>query len=332
ARAVAHQATRYGEIAILEDRGNCVARRERGKLLTPSDKERIGTDQQSAGLHSDERLEDCVDLTGVARMKDCDALADGTRRLLDLALLARGVGKGGIHNHGNEVGIANEIAENHEPLRTQRGGEKRHARHIAARPIETVPQSDSHRVGSASEHDRNRRSGGLCRKRCRGAAASRRCDHCHATANQIGGKRGQPIALAQGPAILDRHVSPPPIACILQTSAECGDQMRGCFGRLATQEADHRYRGLLCARRDRPRYSRGAAEQHECAPVHSITSSARASSDVGRSSPSAFAVLRLITSSYLVGAWTGSLAGFSPLRIRTTYPAARRYWSMKSAP
>src|SRR5215467_7900566 len=53
ARAVAHQATRHGEIAILEDRGNCVARRERGKLLTPSDKERIGTDQQSAGLHSD---------------------------------------------------------------------------------------------------------------------------------------------------------------------------------------------------------------------------------------------------------------------------------------
>ena len=34
--------------------------------------------------------------------------------------------------------------------------------------------------------------------------------------------------------------------------------------------------------------------------------------------PSAFAVLRLITSSYLVGACTGRSAGFSPLRMRST--------------
>src|SRR6516165_9594094 len=43
---------------------------------------------------------------------------------------------------------------------------------------------------------------------------------------------------------------------------------------------------------------------------HSITSSARASTVVGTSRPSALAVLRLITSSYLVGACTGRSAGF----------------------
>ena len=48
--------------------------------------------------------------------------------------------------------------------------------------------------------------------------------------------------------------------------------------------------------------------------THSITSSARASSVGGTSRPSAFAVLRLIASSYLVGACTGRSAGFSPLR------------------
>src|SRR6266436_3617590 len=58
------------------------------------------------------------------------------------------------------------------------------------------------------------------------------------------------------------------------------------------------------------------------AAFHSITSSARASSVGGISRPSAFAVLRLITNSYLVGACTGRLAGFSPLRMRSTYPAA----------
>jgi hypothetical protein len=40
--------------------------------------------------------------------------------------------------------------------------------------------------------------------------------------------------------------------------------------------------------------------------------------------PSVFAVLRLITSSYSVGACTGRSAGFSPLRMLSTYVAARR--------
>src|SRR5262249_17416081 len=72
--------------------------------------------------------------------------------------------------------------------------------------------------------------------------------------------------------------------------------------------------GLLRLRRERPR-SRAAEERDERAPGrHSITSSARASSIGGTPMPSALAVLRLITSSYLVGCWTGRLAGFSPLR------------------
>jgi len=48
---------------------------------------------------------------------------------------------------------------------------------------------------------------------------------------------------------------------------------------------------------------------------YSITSSARASTAGGIVRPSAFAVLRLITSSYLFGAWTGRSPGFSPLRM-----------------
>jgi hypothetical protein len=52
--------------------------------------------------------------------------------------------------------------------------------------------------------------------------------------------------------------------------------------------------------------------------TYSITSSARASREAGISRPSAFAVLRLMTRSYLVGAWTGRSAGFSPLRTRST--------------
>src|SRR5262245_9463901 len=66
--------------------------------------------------------------------------------------------------------------------------------------------------------------------------------------------------------------------------------------------------------------------------THSITSSARASNVGGISRPSALAVLRLMTSSYLVGFCTGRSAGLSPLRMRSTYEAARRARSIGSGP
>src|SRR5262249_25301903 len=75
-----------------------------------------------------------------------------------------------------------------------------------------------------------------------------------------------------------------------------------------------------------------AYKQAEVTSPHSITSSARASRLSGTVRPSAFAVLRLSTSSYLVGCWTGRLAGFSPLRIRSTYAAERRTMSTVFGP
>jgi hypothetical protein len=51
---------------------------------------------------------------------------------------------------------------------------------------------------------------------------------------------------------------------------------------------------------------------------HSITSSAVASSDGGMVRPRSFAVLRLITSSNLVGCSMGKSPGFAPLRILST--------------
>src|SRR5260370_14097064 len=59
--------------------------------------------------------------------------------------------------------------------------------------------------------------------------------------------------------------------------------------------------------------------------LHSITRSARRRIDGGILRPSAFAVLRLIASSNFVGRSTGSAAGLSPLRILSTYIAARPY-------
>src|SRR5262249_5612007 len=106
----------------------------------------------------------------------------------------------------------------------------------------------------------------------------------------------------------------------------------GFVRRSAAEEPDHRHRWLLCPRCNRPRCRATEQRDELAAAHHSITSSARASSDGGTSRSSALAVLRLITSSYLVGACTGRPAGFSPLRMRSTSLAARRYWLAMSGP
>src|SRR5712692_4383440 len=63
---------------------------------------------------------------------------------------------------------------------------------------------------------------------------------------------------------------------------------------------------------------RAAQQRDERTPLHSITSSARCWRCKGTSRPSALAVLRLITSSNLTGAWTGSSLGFAPFKILST--------------
>src|SRR5215831_11700219 len=78
----------------------------------------------------------------------------------------------------------------------------------------------------------------------------------------------------------------------------------------------------LCARRERPRGGHAAKQRDELAAPHSITRSASASSWGGISSPSAFAVLKLITSSNFVGCSTGKSAGLAPFNILSTKIAA----------
>jgi hypothetical protein len=94
-------------------------------------------------------------------------------------------------------------------------------------------------------------------------------------------------------------------------------------GRVLPRIGDEDLKFFPCAghklkRREWPRRRRAADQRDELAPLHSITSSARASKVGGTSSPSALAVLRLMTSSNLVGASTGKSAGFAPRSMRST--------------
>src|SRR6516164_1594342 len=89
---------------------------------------------------------------------------------------------------------------------------------------------------------------------------------------------------------------------------------------------------LLRSRREWPRRRRAAEQRDELPLVHSITSSARASSLSGIWRPSALAVLILTISSYFVGDCTGKSAGFSPRKMRSTYEPVRRKMSDGSGP
>src|SRR6266478_5611078 len=75
---------------------------------------------------------------------------------------------------------------------------------------------------------------------------------------------------------------------------------------------------LLRTRGEGPRNRRAADERDELAPLHSITSSARASSVGGTVRPRAKAVFKLMISSKSVACWIGRSAGFAPLRILST--------------
>src|SRR6516162_5726246 len=127
--------------------------------------------------------------------------------------------------------------------------------------------------------------------------------------------------LGCGPASVNLHVAADAPAGLLETlqeRAEAGLKFPIVRSRGQENANESRLLALLRAHRERPRGSRAAEQRHELAPLHSITSSARASTAGGISRPSAFAVLRLMTSSYFVGACTGRSAGFSPLRMRST--------------
>src|SRR5262249_22883886 len=89
---------------------------------------------------------------------------------------------------------------------------------------------------------------------------------------------------------------------------------------------------LLRTRRERPRRCRAAEQSDERAALHSITSSARASTFGGISRPMAFAVLRLIVSSNLVGCSIGRSAGRAPCKIRPAYQAPRLNKSDRDVP
>src|SRR5262249_790574 len=155
--------------------------------------------------------------------------------------------------------------------------------------------------------------GGACR-----SDISRGGNDIHAHGDKFSRKRRQCIIVAAGPPLLNTKISALNETGLGQPLSKRVSIETISIGRGAVQEAYERHPLLLRARRRGP--ARGATQQRdERAPRdHSITSSAVCRNGSGMVRPSAFAVLRLMTSSYLVGCWTGRSLALAPLRIRST--------------
>src|SRR5262245_26622501 len=134
--------------------------------------------------------------------------------------------------------------------------------------------------------------------------------------DEFGGDLGEALFGTFRPAVLDcdsAALDPAKLTQPLQKSGYPLSLGRTC----ARAQEPNRLRRRLRGGCERPR-SRGADERDELAAFHSMSSSAATSSAPGTVRASAFAVLRLIDVSYLVGAVTGRSAGLSPRRMRST--------------
>src|SRR5262245_6532740 len=250
--------------------------------------------------------------------------------LFHVAQLNRAIWRVRVYEHGDHSRLRKQFAKHAQSLRFQCDAQKAHARCVSAGTVEAGDKPERYRVRAGDEYNWNGR-GRRFRRHCRRRIPD---NDCYLTLYEFGDNRRELFALEARPAVFDGHVLSLDKTNFPQSLTKRAYKRRRFAGGCAlacVEKPDYRHCRLLRARRERP-HRRAADERDEFAPLHSITSSARASSVGGTSRPSAFAALRLITNSNVVGCCTGRSAGLAPLSILSTYPAARRNRSARLAP
>src|SRR5262249_32173195 len=215
--------------------------------------------------------------------------------------------------------LRKQFAQEHQSLWLQCSAPETHARGIAAGTVEAGDKAELYRVSACEEDNWNDRGCRFCRHRRRSVPD----DHGHLALHQFSRQTRQPLVLAAGPAVFDRHVLPLNKPCVPQALAEGGYKGRRFACRLpCVDESAPRHGPGVRGGRERPR-RRGAAEKRdELASfhprAHSITSLAAETQSGGSASPRAWAVRRLTTKSNCEVALMGRSPGLAPRRIRST--------------
>ena len=116
ARSIADQAAGRGEFAPLIDRRNGMACRQRHELLAPAVEERIGADDERAGMQLDEGREGGVDLAFGAGLQDMELQPLRARRLLHVSHRCARHRIVRVHEQGDHLGLGNQLGQQLEPL------------------------------------------------------------------------------------------------------------------------------------------------------------------------------------------------------------------------
>ena len=197
---------------------------------------------------------------------------------------------------------------------------------MAARLREAGDPAGADRVGAGAEDDRD---GGGRLARCHRGRRRRRIDQLgparHQHARRLRQRLGSVVAM--GPLVdHGAPLDPAEPAHLVEERRQRHGLARGGARREYADAAQRsrlplplrlRLRPALHRKRDQPDPGgRGQGAEQATPALHSITSSARSSSDGGIVMPSALAVLRLMTSSNRVGCSMGRSAGRAPASMR----------------
>ena len=185
---------------------------------------------------------------------------------------------------------------------------------ISSRPGEARDEPSRHRVTERNHNDRDHAS---CLLRGFSGWGGGYDDYVCLETQAVGSEGRKPLALAIRGQVVDIDGPPIYVTQITQVFEEWAKSVRLRRTWVKRKEAEPRsFPRLLRQGRERRGERTGQRGQQEAAAVHhSMTSSARASSDGGIVRPRALAVLRLMISSYLDACSMGSSAGLAPLRI-----------------
>src|SRR5262245_7175842 len=249
----------------------------------------------------------------VASVQHWQLLLYGCRRRLQV--IHGGIGNWALRiDEDDNIGTCrHQFSQQPKALWPQILGKIVYAGNVARGSIKAIDETKLYWIGADAEDDGNRAGRSLGRERCCRAA---RCgDDGHLALHKLGHQCRHAIELVLSPTIFDYNIAAIDETGFAEALTKCRGKMGACIGGAVMEKANYWHRRLLRARRARPR-CRAAEQRDELAPLHSITSSARAISDGGTVRPSTRAAWALMTSSNLVDCTTGKSAGFAPLRMR----------------
>ena len=210
-----------------------------------------------------------------------------------------------VHQHGDTLRRRHGQVQQFDQLAEHDFVLRRDAGDVAAGPRQAGHEAVAHRVRHIGHDDRHRGGGLLQRARClRGSDH----DDLHALCKQLAGQRVQASDLAVGKEEPVRHVASLHPAEVAHARLE--GVVEGRAGGLrGDRQAAHPPRGRQRLRLQRRRGDGGSTcQQGESAPLHSMTLSARSSSDGGMVKSSTLAVFRLMTRLKRVGCSIGRSA------------------------